>query len=82
MHYNIALGAEKYMCFYHKKTIHYVDGMKWGYPNPSGTGMRFDFSSPLGIDKVMCKCMRVWCEDVEDKIPHLIAVPIISLTNI
>ena len=36
------------------------------YPNPSRTGMRFDFLSPLGMDMVTCKynalrhCNRDW----------------------
>jgi len=41
-----------------------------GYPNPSGTGMRFNFSSPLGIGRVTSKYMRIRYEDGEGKTRH------------
>ncbi|KEH18843.1 hypothetical protein MTR_8g028915 [Medicago truncatula] len=41
-------------------------GMGWGYPNPSGTGMRFNFSSPLSMDRVTDKYMRIMYGDGED----------------
>jgi len=32
----------------------------WGiYPNPLGTEMRFNFSSPLNKGKVTGKCMKI-----------------------
>ena len=34
-------------------------GMRRGYPNPLGTEMRFDFSSPLGMARVTGKYMEV-----------------------
>ena len=42
------------------------------YPNMSGTGMRFDFSFPLGMGRVTGKYMGVGYEDREGKTrPHL-----------
>jgi len=41
------------------------------YLNTLGTGMRINFSSPLGMGKVICKYMRVRNEDGEGKTrPH------------
>jgi len=37
--------------------------MGWEYPNPLGTGMEFNFSSPLDMGRVMDKYMRVGDED-------------------
>lgn len=36
-------------------------------PNPSETGMRFDFSSPLNMNRVTGKYMRIGYGDGEDK---------------
>jgi len=45
--------------------------MGWEYPNPSETGMRFDFSSPLRIGRVTGKYMRVEYGNGEGKTrPH------------
>jgi len=45
--------------------------MRRVYPNPSGEGMRFDFSFPLSIGRVTCKYMRVGYGDEEGKTrPH------------
>jgi len=45
--------------------------MGWEYPNPLGTGMRFNFSSPLSMGWVMGKYMRVGDGDGEGKTrPH------------
>jgi len=44
-------------------------GMRREYPNPLVTGMRFNFSSLLGMGRVTCKYMRVG--DGDDKThPH------------
>jgi hypothetical protein len=56
-------------------------GMGRGYPNPSATGMRFDFSSLLGMGKITGKYMVLWYEDGEGKTcphPAPIAMPIYS----
>lgn len=42
-------------------------GMRQGYPNPSETGMRFDFSSPMNICRVTYKYMRIRYGDGEGK---------------
>jgi len=71
MHYNIALGAEKYFYFYFKKLS--IAGMRMGrgYSNLSGTGMEVDFSSPLGMSMVMDKYIGVGYGDEEGKTrPH------------
>ncbi|KEH22005.1 hypothetical protein MTR_7g029010 [Medicago truncatula] len=39
--------------------------MGWGYPNPSGTRMRFNFSSLLGMGRVTGKYMRIGYGDGE-----------------
>lgn len=45
--------------------------MEHRYPNPSETGRRFNFSFPLGIDKIIDKYMRI--NDKEGKFRlHLI----------
>jgi len=41
--------------------------MRRGYPNPLGIGMRFNFSSSLGMGRVMSKYMRVRDGDDDDK---------------
>ena len=46
------------------------------YPNPLGTGMGFNFSSPLGMDRVMGKYMRIGYGDGEGKThPHPASLP-------
>jgi len=53
--------------------------MERGYPNPSRTGMRFDFSSPLGMGRVTYKYMGEEYGDMEDKIhPHPCPLPCIK----
>jgi len=42
-------------------------GMGMGYLNPSGTGMRFNFSSPLGMGRVTGKYVRIEYGDREGK---------------
>jgi len=45
--------------------------MSRGYPNPLGTEMRYNFSSPLNIGRVTCKYIKVGDENGEGKIrPH------------
>jgi len=45
--------------------------MGQGYPNPSGTGMRFNFSSPLDMSRVTGKYMKIGYKDGEGKTrPH------------
>ncbi|KEH25821.1 transmembrane protein, putative [Medicago truncatula] len=47
-----------------------------GYPNPSGTAMRFNFSSPLGMGRVTGKYMRIGYGDGEGKTrPHPAPLP-------
>jgi len=41
--------------------------MRLEYPNPLGTGMRFNFSSPLGMDRVTGKYMGVGGRDGKAK---------------
>ena len=41
-----------------------------GYPNPSGMGMGFTFSSPLGMGRVTGKYMRIGYGDGECKTRH------------
>jgi len=38
-------------------------GMGRGYPNPSGTGMKFNFPSMLSMGRVTSKYMRVGYRD-------------------
>jgi len=45
MYYNVALGDPKIFYFLLKKLFNAGTGMRWGYPNPSGTRMKFNFSS-------------------------------------
>jgi len=46
------------------------------YPNPLGTGMRFNFSSSLGMGRVMGKYMGVGDGDGEGKTcPHPAPLP-------
>lgn len=55
-------------------------GMGRGYLNLSG--MRFDFSSPLGMCSVMSKYMRVGYGDGEDKTrPHPAPLPCLFIPN-
>jgi len=59
MYYNIALGDAKKLLFFIKKNLFNAGtGMGRGYPNPSETGMRFNFSSPLDMSRVTGKYMR------------------------
>jgi len=47
-----------------------------GYPNPSGTGMGFNFSSPLGMGRITGKYMRIGYGDGECKTrPHPAPLP-------
>jgi len=60
MHYNIYLGVAKKTSIFIKKIIlNAGTGMGRGYPNLSGMGMRFTFSSPLGMGRVTSKYMRI-----------------------
>jgi len=69
MYYNVALGDAKIFYFLLKKLFN--AGTWWGYPNPSGTGMRFNFSSSLGMGRVTGKYMRIGFRDGEGKTsPH------------
>jgi len=61
MYYNVALGDAKKLIFLLKKLFN--AGMGGGYPNPSGTGMRFNFSSPLDMGRVTGKYLRIGYED-------------------
>jgi len=52
-----------------------------GYSHPSGTIMRFNFSSSLGTGRVMNKYMRIGYEDEECKTrPHLAPLPCLMVT--
>ena len=56
-------------------------GIGWVYPNPSGTEMRFDFSSPLGMGRVTGKYMSVGYRDKEGKTrPHPAPLPCLDLS--
>ena len=66
MHCNIASEAEKYFYFIKKKKLS-TAGMGLGYPNPSETGMRFDFLSLLGMGRIAGKYMVVGYGDGEGK---------------
>jgi len=50
--------------------------MRWEYPNLSGTGMRFDFSSPLIMDRVTSIYMGVGYGDGKIK---LVSTPPIAM---
>jgi len=67
MHYNISLGVEKKHIFYLKKLFNAVSEMGRGYPNPSGSGMGFNFSSLLSMGRVTGKYMKIGCGDEECK---------------
>ena len=50
-------------------------GMRWENPNPLKMGMRFNFLSLLGMDKVTRKYMRVRDGDEERKTRlHLVSL--------
>ena len=50
-----------------------------GYPNPLGTGMGFNFSSPLGMGRVTGKYMRIGYGDGEGKTrPHPAPLPCLA----
>jgi len=50
-----------------------------GYPNPSGTGMGFNFSSLLGMGRVTGKYMRIGYWDGECKTrPHPTPLPYLA----
>jgi len=54
--------------------------MRRGYPNPTGTGMRFNFSSPLGMGRVMGKYMKIGYGNGEGQIrPHPAPLPCLVL---
>jgi len=55
MYYNVGLGDAKKLLFFIKKLFN------------SGTGMRFNFSSPLGMGRVAGKYMRIGYGDGEGK---------------
>jgi len=64
-------GCKKTYIFYFKKLFNAGTEMRRGYPNPSGTGMRFNFSSPLDIYKVTDKYIKIGYKDREGKThPH------------
>jgi len=61
----------KIFYFLLKKLFNVGTRMGWGYPNPLGTGIRFNFSSPLGMGRVTGKYMRIGYGDGEGKTrPH------------
>jgi len=50
----------------------FIAGMGWGYPNPSKTGMRFNFFFPLDMGRAAGIYMVVGYGDGEGKTcPHL-----------
>jgi hypothetical protein len=54
--------------------------MERGYPNPSGTVIGFNFSSQLGMGKVMSKYMRIGYGDGKCKIcPHPAPLPCLDV---
>jgi len=75
IHYNISLRVAKKLLFFIKKIIQCGNAMGRGYSNPSGTGMRFNLSSPLGMDMVAGKYMRIGYGDGECK-THLHPAPL------
>jgi len=77
MHYNIYLGiAKKTSIFIKKIILNAGTGMRRGYLNPSGMGMGFTFSSPLGMSWVTGKYMRIGYGDGECKTrPHPAPLP-------
>ena len=78
MHYNIAIGAEKY--FFKKKIVHYgdEDGSRIHEPVEYDDGIRFLISLSMG--RVTCKYMKVWYENKECKTcPHF--TPLSCLSN-
>jgi len=53
--------------------------MRRGYLNPSGTGMRFNFSSPLDMGRVTGKYMRIGYGDGECQTrPHPAPLPCLN----
>jgi len=62
MHYNISLGVAKNFYFLLKKLFN--AGMGWGYPNPSRTGIEFNFSSSLDMSKITGKYMIIGYGDM------------------
>jgi len=78
--------AKKTSIFIKKIILNAGTGMGWGYPNPSGMGMRFTFSSLLGMSRVTDKYMRIKYGDGECKTRHHPALlpcllPRINLSN-
>jgi len=67
MHYNIALGAEKYLYFYFKKILQCRDGDGTGISEPVEDGNGVRFLIPAGYGRVTGKYMRVGYGDGEDK---------------
>ena len=49
----------EFFYFLWKKIIQCGDGDEAGYPNPSGMGMKLNFSSPLGMGRATGKYMRI-----------------------
>jgi len=72
-----ALGVAKKLLFLLKKILNLGTGMGRGYPNPSGLGMRFTFSSPLGMSRVTSKYMRIGYGNGECK-THPYSAPLLS----
>ena len=73
MLYKIAIGVGKKIFFIKK---YFTAGTGMGSPNPLGTGMGFDFSSPLVMGRVTGKYMRIGYGDGEGKTrPHPAPLP-------
>jgi len=71
-------GCKRNCYFLLKKMIQCGTEMGRGYPNPLGTVMGFNFSSPLGMSRVTGKYMRIEYGDGECKTrphPRPIAMP-------
>jgi len=81
MYYNVALGDAKIFYFLLKKLFNAGTGMRWGYPNPPGKGMRFNFSSLLDMSRVTGKYIRIGYGDGEGKTrPHPAPLPCLTST--
>ena len=72
-------GLQKNFYFLFKKIIQCGDRDEPGYPNPSGTGMGFNFSSPLDMGRVTDKYVRIGYGDRKCKTrPHPAPLPCLS----
>jgi len=79
MYYKVAVGDAKNFYLLLKKIIQCGDGDGAGIPEPVGDGMRFNFSSMLGMDRVTSKYMRIRYVDGKCKTrPHPASLPCLA----